>query len=433
MDLLFFIQTADATKVRIGERQRDEDEPKLLETTVRRVVPLLPVASDRSLDELEASVDKLFDERGSGEQAEQGNSRQKTQKTKVADAGEPSHPTKKLWDDYGASGGPTVGGKSLSSIQRSLAGAVENANAGITPKRFVISSNSSNHLAVNIAEAEVDLVVTNSMSIITSDNTTTPIADPAAIAKEKLVGSFVFGVDSPLRTKVILFLAAFLIVLAKVAKAIRLRAKTSKLEAAEKSLLDEVTALNEHNTILKKERNALDVKVTNLQAVVVHELQVSSFELKEKLSNYKNLTKRLEEFQDAQLKVVNDKFDKLYADFVEVTLHLGEWFYSHLLTTIVGPRWLVTHGMKLAIAKCLNSPEYLLALGIVVSKAIEKDGSDAHARRIRENIMSHRYGRYFWCCAATADLSTALSVTLASTDTVTPISVDDYEVMGTDD
>nr|GEX39144.1 putative ribonuclease H-like domain-containing protein [Tanacetum cinerariifolium] len=39
MDLLSFIQTADPTKVRVGERERDKGEPKLLETTVGRVVP----------------------------------------------------------------------------------------------------------------------------------------------------------------------------------------------------------------------------------------------------------------------------------------------------------------------------------------------------------------------------------------------------------
>ncbi|GKD91085.1 hypothetical protein Tco_1366592, partial [Tanacetum coccineum] len=72
MDLLSFIRTADPSKVRIGERQRGEDEPKLLDTTVRRVVPLLPVAPDRTKGELEASVDKLFDEGGSGNQMELG-------------------------------------------------------------------------------------------------------------------------------------------------------------------------------------------------------------------------------------------------------------------------------------------------------------------------------------------------------------------------
>nr|GFA47860.1 hypothetical protein [Tanacetum cinerariifolium] len=113
----------------------DEDEPKLLETTVGRVVSLLPVAPDRSFGELKASVEKLFGDEGSGEQAEQGDSasgghgvgidvvaetsvedvalvqlkRHKKRKTKAADAGEPSHPVKKLRDDYGALGGPTAG------------------------------------------------------------------------------------------------------------------------------------------------------------------------------------------------------------------------------------------------------------------------------------------------------------------------------------
>nr|GEX83839.1 hypothetical protein [Tanacetum cinerariifolium] len=63
MDLLSFIRTVDPTKVRVTERQRMEDEPRLLETTVGRVVPLLPVARARA----STSVDKLFDEGASGD------------------------------------------------------------------------------------------------------------------------------------------------------------------------------------------------------------------------------------------------------------------------------------------------------------------------------------------------------------------------------
>nr|GEY53581.1 reverse transcriptase domain-containing protein [Tanacetum cinerariifolium] len=171
INFLSFIRIVDPTKVRIGERQRDENEPKLLETTVVRVVPLLPVAPDRSSGELEASVEKLFGEGWSGEQVEQGDSaggghgvsidvvvetsvedvalaqlkRQKKRKTKVADAGEPSHPAKKLRDDYGAPGGPTVGGKSQSSIQRLLAGAMQNVevNGGAMPTFLFVSSSIS--------------------------------------------------------------------------------------------------------------------------------------------------------------------------------------------------------------------------------------------------------------------------------------------------
>nr|GEU33785.1 cellulose synthase-like protein H1 [Tanacetum cinerariifolium] len=135
MDLLSFIRTADPMKVRIGERQRDEDEPKLLETTVGRVVPLLLVAPDRSSGELEASVEKLFGEGGSGEQAKQGDfasgghgvgidvvvetsvedvafvqlKRQKKRKNKVADAG-----TSKASEPISSQG--SSDGNNLSSI-----------------------------------------------------------------------------------------------------------------------------------------------------------------------------------------------------------------------------------------------------------------------------------------------------------------------------
>ncbi|GKE44173.1 hypothetical protein Tco_1471457, partial [Tanacetum coccineum] len=121
MDLLSFIRTADPTKVRVGERQRAEGEPKLLDTTVGRVVSLLPVAPARASSELEASVDRLFDEGGGGSHVKQGDSTsgrhgvgiqqvsetaeivaedaapvqprcQRKRKTVVSDAGEPSHP-----------------------------------------------------------------------------------------------------------------------------------------------------------------------------------------------------------------------------------------------------------------------------------------------------------------------------------------------------
>nr|GEY85674.1 hypothetical protein [Tanacetum cinerariifolium] len=109
-------------------------------------------------------------------------------------------------------------------------------------------------------------------------------------------------------------------------------------EAAEVvRLRDETQTLKERNIILEKEKSKLEVKVTDLAASVkVHELEVASSRFQEKLSHYENLTERLEEFQDAQLKVVNDKLEKLYADFVDMALHLEEKFYPHLLTTIFG-------------------------------------------------------------------------------------------------
>ncbi|GKF71026.1 hypothetical protein Tco_0207140 [Tanacetum coccineum] len=147
MDLLFFIQTADPTKVRVGERQCAENEPRLLDTNVGRVVPLLPIAHALAESELDASVDKLFDESGNGNQAEQGDSvsgghgisiqlvseaaetvvedatpmqpmGQRKRKTFVSDTGEPSHPPKKLREDHGTLSEASKGGKFRSAVQR---------------------------------------------------------------------------------------------------------------------------------------------------------------------------------------------------------------------------------------------------------------------------------------------------------------------------
>ncbi|GJX91484.1 hypothetical protein Tco_0344810 [Tanacetum coccineum] len=49
-----------------------------------------------------------------------------------------------------------------------------------------------------------------------------------------------------------------------------------------------------------------------------------------------------------------------------------ENFHPHLLNAIAGQRWLLTHGMKLLMAKCLNSTEYMEALGNAFGRAIEK-------------------------------------------------------------
>nr|GEV87301.1 hypothetical protein [Tanacetum cinerariifolium] len=186
---------------------------------------------------------------------------------------------------------------------------------------------------------------------------------------------------------------------AEAVKAIRLHAEASNFETIEKSLRDDTNSLREHNVILKKKRDALDVKVTELETLAmskecqltnlnvlvtsiklqndnlvgqVHELEISSFGLHDKVTMYENCMEQLEKFQDDRMKIVEDKFNKLCTNFVETALHLEEQFYLHLLTNTSGHRWLLTHGIKLAIAKYLNSPEYLSAFRTTISKAIKK-------------------------------------------------------------
>nr|GEU44024.1 hypothetical protein [Tanacetum cinerariifolium] len=491
MDLLSFIRTADPTNVRVAERQRVKNEPRLLESTIGRVVPLLPIAPARASSKLEASVDKLFDEGDSGDG--QGTDiqpvtattdtmvkdvallqprRQRKRKTAVADDSGPSHPPKKLREDYGALGGASTAERDDKSPGDSVTGL--NLRTFGALQRFVISSDSSHHFGANIAEAEVNSIVRSSAPAIATITTVTAAVDVDTTADRVPVGPSFFGVasssngrtdyvlggffdvsgsdfliggirtvidpDSNLQkiyvsqwsatngfglddscicremldefapSKFFAFVrgmdhdqlfiefnvgaarqismstevrdgeieslkAQLLLKEAEAAEAIHLQAEVFKFEAAEKSLQGEVRVLRDHSATLERERekNELSVKVTDLStSVKVHELEVSSVGLQEKVAAYKDFIGQLEKFQDKKIEEVNEKFDKLCANFVDMALHPEEKFYPHLLTTIYGRRWLLTHGMELVVVRCLNSTEYMSALGAAISKAVEK-------------------------------------------------------------
>nr|GEW37952.1 hypothetical protein [Tanacetum cinerariifolium] len=73
----------------------------------------------------------------------------------------------------------------------------------------------------------------------------------------------------------------------------------------------------------------------------------------------------------------------------DMACHLEEKFYPHLLTTISGQRWILAHNLKLVLVKCLNSSEYLAALGAAISRAVKKGMQDG----ITTGIDHDREGR----------------------------------------
>ncbi|GJT23339.1 hypothetical protein Tco_0893276 [Tanacetum coccineum] len=700
---------------KVGERQRAKGEPKLLDTTMGRVVSLLPVAPARASRELEASVDRLFDEGGGGisetaeivaeDAAPVQPRRQRKRKTVVSDAGEPSHPPKKLWEDHETSIGSSVAGKSKSALQRLLVGAVLNPKVGVaalptlpfitsfvfvTPERedgdqtdfmaganlrtitappwFVISSDSSHHSYANIAEAEADSFTRPSVPLMTMTTTVTSTVDPTTTAKEKFAESSIFGggsssgaehtvaflallvVTSLLAVSVLLlaltrifrkctypqwsvtngsflddgrtcremvdefappkFFASFcgmehneLFTVFNVGAArqislsaeVRMRAefnirekrilgaaveeKNSLLKARDEEVASlkaqllvkeaeaaeairlraEVQTLTDRNTVLEREKSGLDVKVADLTATVrvreqevadldavvtsvkvhndnlsnqMHTLEVSSAGLQEKVTAYENFIGQLEKFQDNRMKDMNDNFDKLDIDLVELALHLEERFYPHLLTTISGPAIGkavekgmqeglsagITHGAAgrvltdvnaynlsveadyLSTLQRLQSVNFSLITELKSNKdasidtimnllrledslaerlvliesrphvdqlmvpihhssdqrvigasalSLSLDVSSSRVQRIKENIANHRsalrdvfvpLSEPFSATtlmgteviSAPIDTASAPSTTLASVSTIVPISIEDYEVAGTD-
>ncbi|GJQ96260.1 hypothetical protein Tco_0007399, partial [Tanacetum coccineum] len=176
--------------------------------------------------------------------------------------------------------------------------------------------------------------------------------------------------------------AQLLVKEAEAAEAIRLRTKASKFEVVEKSLRDEVESLKERNTTLEKEKSVLDVRVSNLAATVkVREQEAADSDAMVTTVKLQN-DKLADQVHALKMLVVGDKLAKLEVDLSEMTLHFKEKFYPHLLTTIAGRRWLLTHGLKFFLTKCLNSSEYLSALRAAISRAIEKGMQDGLAAGI---------------------------------------------------
>nr|GEV01487.1 nonaspanin [Tanacetum cinerariifolium] len=316
----------DPTKVRIGERERDEDEPQLLETTIGRVVPLLPVAFDRSSGKLEASVDKLFDERGSAEQADQGDP---------------------------ASGGhvgevmPT-----LSFVSSSVSTTMELEGRDHTEL-----------LAGANLQAKVDSIVRTFVPRMMSATTATPTADPAATVKETCCDFLVGGIrtvvdpDSNLQRFYVpqwnvtngFCMDDGGVCQYNIKEKRRLKSRVEEKDSLLKSrcdeikslkaqllikeseaaeafrLCDEAQALKDHNTNLEKEKSELKVKVIDLTALVtvrerevadldvvvtsvklqndsladqVHKLEAFAAGLQEKVIVYENCMSQLERFQD---------------------------------------------------------------------------------------------------------------------------------------
>nr|GEX35417.1 copia protein [Tanacetum cinerariifolium] len=157
MDLFTFIQVTDPTKVKVRERKRAEEEARLLDSTIGRVVPLLPVAPARSKSEFEASVERLFYEGGSADQGDSAASGGREAETGIATGvrivadenvvterpkcpckkrqavvdASGSYPPKKLKGDHGASSEATIGGKSPSALRELLASSMLNVEVGV--------------------------------------------------------------------------------------------------------------------------------------------------------------------------------------------------------------------------------------------------------------------------------------------------------------
>ncbi|GJV69811.1 hypothetical protein Tco_1485320 [Tanacetum coccineum] len=178
---------------------------------------------------------------------------------------------------------------------------------------------------------------------------------------------------------------------AEATEVIHLRNQVSVIEAAKAARVSELNSLKERNSALEEEKDVLEGKVATLEsATPVKETEVASLtaqtaKLTQDLSSLElsydelsvkaaSLESQSDGFadQDEQVKVLSDRLARLDSELMALALHLDEEFYPRFLTMIASRRWIISRGFKLIVMKCLQSPEYVTALGTVISLAIDK-------------------------------------------------------------
>ncbi|GJT02108.1 hypothetical protein Tco_0823277 [Tanacetum coccineum] len=165
----------------------------------------------------------------------------------------------------------------------------------------------------------------------------------------------------------------------------------SVVEAAEAARVSELNSLKDQTTTLEAEKSTLEGQIATLEsATVIKDTVLASSNAKitkltQDMSNYQLSCDELSikaasleserdglVDQDAQVKVLSDRVAEPDSELVGMAVHLDEEFYPRFLTNIDGRRWVIGHGLRLAVMKCLQSTKYVTALGTALGLAIDK-------------------------------------------------------------
>ncbi|GJZ21941.1 hypothetical protein Tco_0558980 [Tanacetum coccineum] len=162
---------------------------------------------------------------------------------------------------------------------------------------------------------------------------------------------------------------------------VALKAKVEKAEneAVEVSkLCRRVSELKaEAVTRSKKVVSKLEVDYQSLQAVIFDEARIRD---------------EFASIQDAEARHFKERSAELDACIAELNHDMDTELYPHMLTDVVGQRWVIGHGFYLAVMKCAQSTKYHAALGKVILMAINKGIKQGLEARIEHGKAGRSLG-----------------------------------------
>nr|GEV91447.1 hypothetical protein [Tanacetum cinerariifolium] len=151
--------------------------------------------------------------------------------------------------------------------------------------------------------------------------------------------------------------------------------KIKKLEALLETEAEMKRATEDKSVGVIKELEDMRAWFSDLQVSHEHlSQQVTS--LKEQVSGEEKLKAAFEEFKKYEDEREERRCAELDARLDALSVDFDEELYPHMLTAIAGRRWVVGHGLRLAMIKCAESLEMRQAFTDVVSAGVAKGMSE---------------------------------------------------------
>nr|GEY18623.1 hypothetical protein [Tanacetum cinerariifolium] len=193
-------------------------------------------------------------------------------------------------------------------------------------------------------------------------------------------------------------------------EAISLRSQLSVVEAADVAKGTELSDLKEKNFALEGEKNVLSERVEALKSMAASkEVELKSFSSqvvnltadlsgfplsRDELNSKKNslesafelFKEQVEKMQDEQVGVLSNRVAAIDSELMEMLLYMDTEFYPRYLTTIGRRGSILSYGLRLVLAKCLPSLEYLSAMGDAIGCVIDKGMQDGLEAGIEQGI-----------------------------------------------
>nr|GEW24393.1 transposase (putative), gypsy type [Tanacetum cinerariifolium] len=393
-------------KGRIGEKQIEEGQVPLLESTRGRVLLLAgenPI--DAEIVRIEDKVSTAILDKPKG--------RRNKRKTASGSA----IPHKRTREDCGTSddAGASTAGKSIVVLQDLLESSTLAAETQHPDERSVISSDSSYYSSANATDDEVTSIIKSSVPlppVLTAAVATTAIVGATFAlvhesrngpvqrsifrdsASPSTAGTDIVGPSQPAGAKVSTdtfyisqemdfetlqqtYVPKWNVINdsalddpdeAEAVEAIRLRSQVATIEGTKAARVNELNSL-------KGKTTALEGQVVALESATV----IKDAELASSNAQISKLTQDLSNFQ-LSCDELSIKATSLESEKDKLTNQV-----SLLETTcfgLPGRRWILSHGLRLVVMKCFQSLKYLADLGGAISCAIDKVMQDGLAAGI---------------------------------------------------